>query len=634
MYGYAGKLLRVDLSEGKERVVEVENSFYRKFLGGVGVAATILFEEVDTQADPLGPENRLIFGTGPFQATHVPGSGKWVVSARSPLSGIWGESCGGGSFGIMLRSAGFDSLIVQGKTNDPVYLWIHNGEVEIRNASKLWGMDTYETVDKIKEELGLTRASVVAIGKAGENLVRTACIANDKHGFAGRTGMGAVMGSKNLKAVAVFGDEKPEIANPGELRNLSRELFIGLAETAADCTEHGTPAFLTKSYGFRNCPIKNWSQGDSWSRGVHNLGTPRYTDRILVKKPSIREPYFCPDCPIRCHRYIKVEKPEKYACEGAGPEYESLALLGPNLLIGNLEAVAKLNDLCNRHGLDTISTGATIAMAMEAYAKGVITKEDTGGIELKWGDGDAAIALLEKIVKREGIGNTLAEGSVRAAKKMGKDMIKTVVHAKGVDYPAHDARACNANALNFATGSRGACHMRGFTIDMYQVRMGTGIPGLTIPEIGIGLPPAATAPAGHTAHVARSQDWACVFDSLVQCKFMLIWAKDNSPLHLAVQAKLLSYVTGWNTSAKELITTGERIFNIQRAFNVKLGVSRKDDTVPPRMFQPVSPKHASPNFEPMLDEYYQFRGWTQNGKPTREKLQELGLTKVCDALWN
>ncbi len=634
MYGYHGQVVGVNLSKRSTTIKRIKEPFFKKYLGGVGLAAKIIFDNVGSDVDPLNAENLLVFAVGPFQGTGIPGSGKWIVASRSPLTNVWGESCAGGYWGPIFKNTGFDAVVIKGKADKPVYLWIHDGEAEIKDAAKFWGLDAYQTNDKIKEELGLTRASVIAIGKGGENLVRMACISNDKHGFAGRTGMGAVMGSKNLKAVAVFGDEKPEIANPEELKRFSRDLAIKLARTAADCTEHGTPEFLTRSYDFGNVPIKNWTQGGDWITGACKLGTPRYTETVLVKKPAVHEPYFCPDCPIRCHRYVKVEKPEKYACEGAGPEYESLGLLGSNLLIEDLESVVKLNDLCNRHGLDTISTGSTIAVAMEAYEKGAITKEDTGGLELKWGDGDAAIALLKKIVNREGIGNILAEGSLRAAKNIGKGTVETVQHVKGLDFPAHDPRACNANALDFATGNRGACHMRGFTIDMYQVRMGRGIPGLTLPEIGVGLPPSATAPTGHTPYVIRSQDWACVFDSLVQCKFMTIWAKDNSPLHLGEQAKLLNYVTGWDVSASELITIGERIFNLQRAFNVKLGISRKDDTIPRRMFKPVHPKHSIPALEPLLNEYYQIRGWTQDGRPTKEKLLELDLKEVSTILWN
>ena len=627
MYGYAGKILRVDLKEKQVKIQESSENFYRKFIGGVGVAAKIIFDEIDKETDPLSPENILVLGGGPYQSTKVPGSGKWIAASRSPLTGIWGEAAGGGNFGIMLRAAGFDLLVVKGRAEKPVYLWIHDGEVEIKDASKIWGTDTYTAIDKIKEEVENPRASVAAIGQAGENLVRMALICNDKHGFASRTGMGAVMGSKNLKAVATYGEEKPRLADPDRFYEFTRKLIKDFAKVTKLLTTHGTSYFTCVSYDFGNIPIKNWSRGD-WITGICSITAPRYTDRILTGKIA------CPNCPAACHRHVKVEKPEKYKCEGAGPEYETLGLIGSNLMIDDVEAVAKINDLCNRYGVDTISTGSTIGVAMELYEKGIITENDTEGIKLEWGNADAVISLLHKIAKREGIGNVLAEGSVRAAKEIGDGAVEIVSHAKGLDYPAHDPRACNPNALNFATGNRGACHMRGFTIDMYQVRLVRDVPGITIPEIGLGLPPnPKTTWKGHAVHVIRSQDWGALFDSLVQCKFMLIIPKDDSPFHLTEQTKLLNYITGWDLTPQEFIKTGERIFNLQRAVNNKLGVSRKDDVVSPRSFELVHPMHTVPRLDAMLHEYYKIRKWAPDGKPTKEKLEELGLREVAEVLW-
>jgi len=627
MYGYASKTLRADLTESKVKIQKFNEKFYKKFLGGVGIAAKFLFDETGPEVDPLGPENRLIFAAGPFQNTGVLGSARWGVSAISPLTGVWGEANGSGSWGIMLRAAGFDAVVVQGKAEKPVYLWIHDDEAEIRDASKFWGKDSYEAHDKIKDELGVPRASIVKIGQAGENLVRMACVVGDKHAFAGRTGMGAVMGSKNLKAIAVFGTTKQEVADPEKLRKLSGNLSVKVAKSAADFGKYGTPFFLTLSYDYRNAPLKNWALGD-WTKGIVKLSTPRYAEKLTAKITH------CPHCPVGCRINVKVEKPQKYACEGAGPEYETVCLMGTSLLIDSLEAIAKLNDLSNRYGVDTISTGSAIAVAMEAYENGVLTKEDTDGLELKWGAADAAIALLEKIVKREGIGDTLAEGSLAAAKKMSKEVVETVVHVKGLDFPAHDPRACNPQGLNYATGNRGACHVRGFVLDHYQVYMApsdTAVASLTMPEIGLGLPP-KTGWRGQSIFVARNQDWACLFDSLIQCKFMTCLGKDDSLL-LGDHVKLLNYVTGWNISAKELMKIGERIFNLQRAINVKRGVSRCDDRIPSRIFEKAHPKHLIPSLEPMLDEYYEVRGWTTDGKPTREKLLELGLENAAKTLW-
>ncbi|MCD6240545.1 aldehyde ferredoxin oxidoreductase family protein [Candidatus Bathyarchaeota archaeon] len=625
MYGYSGKILRINLSENLVEVQSLEENIYRKFLGGTGLAAKILFEDKIFNVDPLDPANELVFSIGPFQGTGILGSSRVNISAKSPLTGIWGESTAGGSFGHTLKLAGFDAIVIQGKAEKPVYLWVHEGEAEIRDASKFWGMDSYEAHDRIKEEVEEPKASIATIGQAGENLVRMACIVIDKHAFAGRTGMGAVMGSKKLKAIAVYGTTRPEIADPEGLREFSRDLSAKIIKVSKDFSEHGTPYFLPLSYDYRNVPLKNWAQGN-WTRGICKISPPRYTERILVKRIA------CPYCPIGCHRYVKVEKPEKYACEGAGPEYETISMMGTNLLIDDLEGLAKLNDLSNRYGVDTISTGSAIAVVMECYEKGILTKEDMDGLELKWGDVDAAIELLKKIAKREGIGDLLANGALAAAKKIGKEAVSIVQQVKGLDFPAHDPRACNAMALNYATGNRGACHMRGFVLDHYQVYMAPGISSLTMPEIGIGLPP-KTGWKGHGIIVARNQDWACLFDSLIQCKFMTCLGKDNS-LRLGDQVKLLNYITAWKISAREFIKIGERIFNLQRMFNVMAGISRIDDKMPPRVFEKAHPyKHSIPIFEPMLDEYYEVRGWTIDGKPSKEKLLELGLEEEAKALY-
>lgn len=449
-----------------------------------------------------------------------------------------------------------------------------------------------------------------------------ACIMNDKEGFAGRTGMGAVMGSKNLKAIAVFGTIKPEVADPEKLKEFSRDLNMKLlkADWIKEFNKHGTAFWLPQSYDFRNVPLKNWALGD-WTRGIINLSPPRYTERILVRKNP------CPNCVIGCHRHVKVEKPEKYAFEGAGPEYETLAMMGTNLLIDNLEAVARLNDLCNRYGIDTISAGSLIGVVMECYEKGILTKEDLGGLELKWGDADAVIALLAKIANREGIGDILAEGTYAVAKKIGKGTINIVQQVKGLDFSAHDSRihiGGYVHGLNLATSNVGACHVRGFPLDFYQTFMAPGIAKLTIPELGIGLPP-TTGWRGHAKYMVIGQDWACLFDSLIQCKFVSIAGKDES-IRFGDQVKLLNYTTGWDISAKEFRMIGERIFNLQRAFNVRLGISRMDDKLPPRMYEKANPeRHSVKPLDPILDEYYEVRGWTPDGKPTKEKLLELGL---------
>jgi len=632
MYGVTGKVLRVNLTDGKTKVQRFEEEFYKRFLGGVGLGAKILFNEVPPEVDPLDPENRLVFAIGPFQGTPITSTGRWSVSARSPLTGIWGEASSSGSFGIQIRAAGFDGIVVQGKAESPMYLWVHNERVETKDASQLWGLDSYQTYDKIESKLSEPNASIVAIGQAGENLVKTANIVNDKSRFAGRSGMGAVMGSKKLKAVAVFGTSKQEVANPEKLKELNNKVVKRLANASAreNLCKHGTPYFLPLSYDYRNVPIKNWTMGD-WTRGVLSLSAPRLSEVLSRKRGS------CPPvCPIACRGHMKVEKPEKYACEGQVPEYETLGLLGMNLLIGDAKAVAKIGDLCNRFGMDTISTGSTIGVIMECYEKGILTREDIDGLDLKWGNADVVIELVKKIANRDGIGDKLAEGSIAAAKKIGKEAVKMVQHVKGLDFPAHDPRAIIAQGLNYATGSRGACHVRGFVLDHYQVYIhpqAESVPPLTIPELDLGLPPKSTW-RGQSPFVANNQDWACIFNSLIQCLNPTTWGKDKWGLRFGEQLALLNYVTGWDLSPQEYIKIGERIFNLQRAFNVRNGISRKDDQLPPRIFEKVNPNHNILPLSGMLDEYYEYRGWTPDGIPIKEKLLELDLKDAAKALWS
>ncbi len=614
MYGYMGKILRVDLTRGEVKVEEVKEGFYRKFIGGAGLAAKIIFDEVGPGVDPLSPENRLVFAVGPYQGTRAPGSGRWIAAARSPLTGIWADSCAGGAWGPEFKKTGFDALIVQGRAEKPVYIWIKDGEVEIRDASHFWGMDSYEAHDAIIKELGEPKAKVATIGQAGENLVRIACIMSDKHAFAGRCGLGAVMGSKNLKAVAVRGTKEVEVAEPGKLEELCKELYPKIAEGAAAFGAHGTPFYMPVGYELMgDVPVKYWSQGEFIS-GIMALGAPRYTEKIFVKK----EP--CLNCPIGCHRYIKVEKPEKYACEGAGPEYEAIAMFGTNCLVDSLEAVAKANDLCNRYGLDVISAGALVGFAMECYENGWITKNDTGGIELKWGDGDAVVAMVEKIALRKDLGDVLAEGIKRAAEKIGKGAPDIIVHVKGLDIPAHDPRAHLSMAINYATGTRGACHERA---DPFCMEL-----GLVIPEFGLEKPTDRRSWVGQAFATIKYQDLEGMCDCLIQCKFMAFGG-----CTVTDKLNLLNAITGWNMSMEEFAKTCERVFNLQRAFDVRMGVSRKDDTLPYKMFKPVHPKHSLIALEPMLNEYYKLRGWDPDGKPTREKLVELGLEDVARVLY-
>ena len=618
--GYWGKILRVDLTNGQVSEDKISEEYCKKYIGGVGFAAHILLKEVGPEVGALDPENRLIFGLGPFQATAVPGSGKWVVVSRSPLTGAICYAVAGGNMGPMLKKTGYDGLIIQGKATKPVYLWINDDKVEIRNASDLWGKDTEVTVDMIREELNEPRASVADIGIAGEKLVAIACIAVDKDSFAGRGGLGAVMGAKNLKAVAVKGTKKPEVADPQKALSLARELNEKIRKTAPEAfLKAGTTCEVTPTEEFGDLPIKYWSEdaGGVWVKGAEKLSYPYYSEALKVNISECAK-IACRNCPIRCHRYVHIDEPDKFAMEGVGPQYEALAMLGACNLVEDIKAVAKANQLCNLYGLDCISAGAFAAFATECYQKGLLTKEDTFGQELTWGDGDQVIEIVRQLGEREKLGELFAQGIVKAAQTMGGDAPQIAVHTKGMDFPAHDPRAFFSLAVSYATSSRGACHTHGLCFKAAC--------GLLQPEMGITEAPDRFSMEGKDFIAAKFHDISALQDVVTMCNFMMFGG-----FSLTDMLDSLNAVTGWDWNMEELLKVGERISTLKRAVNVKWGFSRKDDTLPRIVYQPAKEgsragKVPGP-LDPALDGYYKLRGWDSDGKPTTETLKELGLTE-------
>lgn len=608
--GYMGKLLRIDLTERSVKVEELEEPILRRYIGGSGLAAKILNEETGSQTDPLGPENRLIFMTGPFTGTRIPTSGRHAVVAKSPLTGIWGEGDVGGGWGTALKRAGFDGVVVTGQGESPVYLWIHDGGVEIRDAGHLWGKDTYEADDLLKAE---TRpdAVVSVIGPAGENLVKIAAIMTDGRDAraVGRCGLGAVMGSKNLKAVVAAGDMKPEVADQATLDRLVKEIAPRVREGTKGMHDNGTAGGIIAIEHVGDLPIKNWSQG-SWPEGAAKLSGQRLAQTILTRR------YYCGACIIGCGRVTEVKEGPYRTGEGAGPEYETLACLGAMCLVEDLEAVNLGNELCNRYGLDTISAGAAIAFAMEAYERGLITAADTGGREIRWGDPDVMLALLRDIAFRQGLGNLLAEGVRSAAGRLGQAAHELAIHVKGLELPGHDPRAYNSLAVGYATSNRGACHLQGFSHVFEK--------NVTMPELGYSEILDRFAAEGKGEMTAKAQDLAAMFDALKMCKFSLFGG-----VKVTHMVQFLRAVTGWDFDVAGFMKTGERIFNLKRLYNVRCGVTRKDDTLPARIrHQKRGEGGAAENLPPldsMLDEYYEYRGWDKNGIPRAEKLAELGL---------
>ncbi|MBS7604910.1 MAG: aldehyde ferredoxin oxidoreductase family protein [Candidatus Bathyarchaeia archaeon] len=607
--GYAGKILRINLSNKKFHIEDLDLSLAKSLLGCLGIASKIMLEEVDPAVEPFSPENKLIFLTGVLTGSTAPAACKSIVVSRSPLTNIWGESVFSANTGIELKRAGYDMLIIDGASDKPVYLWIHDDSIEIRDASGFWGMDTYTTCEAIKNDLGEKKAAVVCIGPAGENLVRISSIISDNGRAAGRCGLGAVMGSKNLKAIAALGSKNIEVANPGLLNDLRKEIISITRERLKALSDYGTARGVVAFEEMGNLPIKNWTKGRF--QGAEKISGMRMAETILVGKKA------CFACHIACGRYIRVSEGPYAPLEGYGPEYETIAALGSLCMNDNLESIAKANDLCNRFGLDTISTGATIAFAMECYERGIITKDDTGGIELNWGNLDAIIKVIELIGRREGIGAILGEGSKRAAEKIGEAAERYAMHVKGLEIPMHSPYRFKEMGLQYAVSERGACHLRG--LSMLPAR------GILFPDIGFDRQVDGFSIEGKAHLVKVMQDICRVVDALGLCKFVYLFG--GVPLRRLPQ--LYTAVTGWETSLDDLMRAGERIWILQRIFNVRMGVRRKDDMLPKRFLEEPLNEGAAKGqiveLEPMLNEFYVERGLDDEGRPKMEKVLELGL---------
>jgi len=613
--GYWQKLLMVDLTNKKTSVEPIAEEDLKRFIGGAGLAAEILRREVPAKIDPCDPKNLVIFGTGPFQGPPIAGGAKFSMAGISPVTGTFGDTAAGADWGPALKDAGYDMLVIEGASETPVYLHIVDDRVEIRDASNLTGMDTYDTIDVIHKEMGDKELSIAAIGPAGEKRVAIACVVVDKHSFAGRCGLGSVMGSKGLKAVAVRGTQTAEMSDPDRARELIGQYQKKVLATVKEneFRTHGTTALCESAEALGDMPIKYWEQ-DVWPEGAKKLGAPNYT-KVLNAKP-----YHCMFCPIGCHRKIKITEPAEYAQEEIGPEYETLGMMGTNLLIDDPKAVAQGNDMANRLGLDTISAGAMVGFAMECFEKEWITAQDTDGLELKWGDPKVLFALLEQIGKKEGFGAIFSEGTLPAAEKIDPEAIEIVAHCKGLDFPAHDARSCISLAPTYATGTRGACHFRGGCED---VEMG----GFFIPEIGIkeGMVKFFER-ENQSLLAAKCQDYFALLNSLVLCAFMV----DGGDMPFSGVKDLFNAITGWDYSIEDLMDAGERIFTVQRLINIRDGYNAATDLLPKKMLQPAKEGFRAgkvPPFKELMEDYYNLRGWDENGEPSQGTMDRLGLRK-------
>jgi aldehyde:ferredoxin oxidoreductase len=606
--GYFMKIVEIDLNIEKINLIALEEKEFKKFIGGSGIGAKLLYGYTDDKTDPLGSENVLIFMTGPLTGTKTFSSDRFEVITKSPLTGIYTESDCGGRWGEGLKKCGLDGIIIKGKAKNPVYITIKDEKIEIKSASHLWGKDTFATDTLIKKEMG-PNSQVVCIGKAGENLVKFACIINEgKHGrAAGRAGVGAVMGSKKLKAIGVLGTKEVKIAHEQEFNQFINALTPKMIESTEALRKYGTSTGVEYCESVGDLPIKNWYQGN-WEGAKKISG--QYMAKTVLKKN-----YHCGRCVIGCGRTVEINEGKYKIEETAGPEYETIGMLGSNCLVDDIKIICKANELCNRYGLDTISTGSAISFCMEAYEKGLITKKDTGGLKMEWGNGDALLEMIEKIANRQDIGKLLGEGLIKAAKEIGGNSCEFAIHVKGLDFPAHDPRGKVSVALGYATSNRGACHLQAFTHDFED--------GTCIPDLGYKETLDRFEIKGKAKFVVDFQHLMSMFDSLHCCKFIVFGGMTVEPL-----VKVLNLVTGWDFSKEDFLKTGERIFNLKRLYNVREGISRKDDTLPPRILTHPRGGGAGDNLpylNKMLYEYYQIRGWDEFGIPTKDTLKRLEL---------
>ena len=622
-YGYNGKIVRVDLTTKTATVEEPDELVYRTYVGGGGLASYYLLKELKPGIDPLSADNILIFASSVISGVPIAGMVRYTVAAKSPLTGAYGEAEAGGFWGPELKFAGFDAVIITGKAEKPSYLWINDGTVEIRSAAKIWGLETGPAQEQIRGELGEKRARVALIGPAGENLVRYACVVNELKHANGRTGMGAVMGSKNLKAVAVRGTKKLDIHDPEKLRELSKELAALIGRHGPNRVLHalGTSNLVQVINSQGILPTRNFRTG--FFEGASQISGEKMAETILKSQEG------CYACAVRCKRAVEIPSGPYATSRGyGGPEYETLASLGSLLCIDDLAAVAKGNELCNRYTLDTISAGVAIGFAMECYERGILTQADTEGVEFTFGNPEAMLKGIEWIAfRRPGLGDLLADGVKMAAARIGKGSEQFALHIKGQELPMHDPRGKTGQGLSFAVSPTGADHVRAPHDTPFQnpgPMLGRIAPlGLLEPVDGREMGPRKARNFTYLHFI-----WS-LYESLGVCNFVAgpVWALTLPKLVEVVQA-----VTGWETSLWELMKVGERTVNMARVFNLREGFGRKDDTLPERLFEPLESGTLQGKgidrreFEDLLTLYYEAMGWDpKDGVPTRGRLAELNL---------
>jgi aldehyde:ferredoxin oxidoreductase len=638
-HGYHGKILHIDLTKGKFHVEEPDQAFYRKYLGGSALAMHYLLKDMPAKADPLGPDNILVLALSVVTGAGISGQSRMTAAAKSPLTGTIGDSQGGGFFPAELKFAGFDALVIKGKSPKPVYIWIKDGTYELRDASHLWGSITGEAEAAIREELGDEKIEVLQIGPAGEKAVLFSGIISNSNRAAGRTGMGAVMGSKNLKAVAVRGKNRPSIADKSRLTKLAKWGTANLADSdIAGMAKYGTNETTGANQTSGTLPAYNYNSGvfEGWEK----IDGPTMYDTVLRGAAEGKQDRFgrdtCYACTVRCKRVVEIkEGPYKIDPRYGGPEYETTSTFGNYCAIDDLAAICKANEICNKYGMDTISCGATISWAFEAFNEGKLTLDDTDGLDLSWGNAESMVKLTERIAKREGFGDLLAEGSERAAKKIGRGTESYLITFKGQEAPAHMPRVKRSLAVIYAANPFGADHQSHEHDPVIEDDFEYYTERLAVMGFTEGVEPRSLGDEKMRFTVASQRLYAAM-DSLTICQFVFgpawqLYGPDDI-------VELVQAVTGWEDfSYAEIEKVGERRINMMRAFNAREGFDRKDDLVPEKLFKPLKGgasdgwKLDRTEFETALDKYYEISGWdVASGLPSREKMEELDLDWVVD----
>jgi aldehyde:ferredoxin oxidoreductase len=608
-------MIHIDVTDGSYRIENYDEAFAKIYLGGNGFVAKILYDNLKSGIDPFDPSNMIVFAVGPITDTTIPGNSRGYVASKSPLNGLYFDSTFGGRFAVTQKRTGFEAIVIKGKSTKPVYIYVNENKAEVKSADDLWGKTPDEAVEILSSRYG-SNADVAAIGPAGENLVKYACIGHSwkgRPGISGRGGMGAVLGSKKIKAIVVQGNKKTEVAHPDQLKAFLSRQMETLKKGTAALSEFGTPVLvqLVNTMG---------------ALGTRNLQEESSDKAEAISGKMLKEKHFernisCAHCPVACGKISSVKTGPDTKISWKMPEYETIYSLGSMVENYDLPGLILANKICDEVGVDTISMGVTLAFVMECYEKGYLSKKDTGGIELKFGDIDVIQRLIKDTAFRKGFGNLLAEGSEKMAAQINPKTTEFLYTVKKLELPGHSARALKGMSIGYPTGTRGGSHHD------------------TRPTMQYSNEQDNVHPEGQPEYAIRTQNFTALGDALTQCRF--VGERGFGMMIKETYAEMINAVTGWNLKTEDVERIGERICNLERAFNVREGVTRKDDKLPHRVMEEPIPSGAHQGMrcsreelDKMLDEYYRLRGWTNEGIPSKKKLHELQLDFVADKMWS